>query len=115
MAGYNDLIVFQKAYDLALWLYPIVGRFPKNQRFVLGEQIENGMIDILQEIIEANKENGLKRGEKLKQISIDLDKLMILFRVAKDLKFVNIKKYGFFAEKTVEIGNLLGGWQKTLI
>ncbi|MDD3292781.1 MAG: diversity-generating retroelement protein Avd [Candidatus Pacebacteria bacterium] len=115
MARYNDLVVFQKAYDLALWLHPVVGRFPKNQRFVLGEQIENEMINILTEMIEANKESGMKRGEKLKQISIDLDKLMVLFRMAKDLKFINIKRYGFFAEKTVEIGNLLGGWQKTLI
>ncbi|MDD5555613.1 MAG: diversity-generating retroelement protein Avd [Candidatus Paceibacterota bacterium] len=115
MAGYNDLIVFQKAYDLALWLYPIVGRFPKNQRFVLGEQIENEIINILTEIIEANKESGTKRGELLKQISIDLDKLMVLFRMAKDLKFVNIKKYGVFAEKAVEIGKLLGGWQKILV
>ena len=40
----DDLILFQKAYDLFVWLFPIVGKFPKNQRFVLGQKIQKNLI-----------------------------------------------------------------------
>jgi len=32
----DDLIIYQKTYDLILWFFPIINKFPKKQRFVLG-------------------------------------------------------------------------------
>ena len=41
----KDLIIYQKLYDLIMYAFPIVNRFPKNQRFVLAQQIENALLD----------------------------------------------------------------------
>ena len=60
MASYNDLIIFQKTYDLILWAYPVINQFPKTQRFVLGQQIENILVGILKKMIYANKERAEK-------------------------------------------------------
>lgn len=106
----DDLIIFQKVYDLILWLYPAVNKFPKSQRFVLGQRIENTVLEILKGIIQANQESN--KLPYLKQVSIDLDKLRILVRLSKDLKFINIRQYRFVAEKINEIGKILGGWMK---
>ncbi|MDP3995778.1 MAG: diversity-generating retroelement protein Avd [bacterium] len=106
----QDLVIFQKVYDLILWLYPTVNKFPKSQRFVLGQQIENTVLEILKGIIQANQESN--RPPYLKQISVDLDKLRILIRLSKDLKFISIRQYQFVAEKINEIGKILGGWMK---
>ena len=46
------------------------------------------------------------------KISVELDKLRILIRLSKDLKFISIRQYGFGAEKINEIGKMLGGWIK---
>ncbi len=51
----EDLIVFQKLYDLILWIYPIINKFPQKQRFVLGQQIQNKLLEILKNIIEGNQ------------------------------------------------------------
>ena len=106
----QDLVIFQKVYDLILWLYPTVNKFPKSQRFVLGQQIENTLLEILKGIIQANQESN--RLPYFKQISVDLDKLRILIRLSKDLKFISLRQYQFVADKINEIGKILGGWMK---
>jgi four helix bundle protein len=106
----DDLIIFQKTYDLIIWIFPMINRFPKKQRFVLGQQIENELLGIIKDIILANNERN--KTEILKRISVRLDTLRILIRLAKDLKFLSIKQYGNAAVKMNEIGKLLSGWMK---
>jgi len=114
MASYNDLVIFQKTYDLILWSYPVINQFPKSQRFVLGQQIESILVGILKKMIRANKERGEERMGIVKEISVDMDELFVLFRLVKDLRMMSIKKYGISAEKINEVARLLGGWQKKL-
>jgi len=104
---YKNLPIFEKTYELILWLYPAVNKFPKSQRFVLGQHIENVIIEILKGIIQANQERN--KLPFLKQISVDLDKLRVLIRLSKDFKFISIKQYGFASEKINEIGKIRHG------
>jgi len=106
----QDLSIFEKTYELILWLYPAINKFPKSQRFVLGQRIENAILEIFEGIIEANQEKN--KMPFLKKISVELDKLRILIRLSKDLKFISIRQYSFSAEKINEIGKMLGGWMK---
>jgi len=112
MGDMTQLIIFQKHFDLMVYSFPIIGRFPKDQRFVLGQQIENQMLDIGKMIVHANKLKQKKA--KLYEIDIELEKLRFLIRIAKDLKVMTISKYGNHCERLDEIGRLLGGWMKTV-
>ena len=104
----DNLIIYQKTYDFLLWLYPVVNKFPKSQRFVLGQRIENKTFDLIHSIIIANVDRD--KSATLKQASIELDELRILIRLAKDLHFMNIKQYEVSADKINEVGRLLSGW-----
>jgi len=106
----QDLSIFEKTYELILWLYPTVNKFPKSQRFVLGQRVENAILKIFEGIIEANQER--EKTPYLKMISVELDKLRILIRLSKDLKFISVKQYEFACGKINEIGKMLGGWLK---
>ena len=108
---FQNLAIFEKIYELILWLYLRVNKFPKSQRFVLGQHIENTTLKILEGIIEANQERN--KLSYLKQASVELDKLRILIRLSKDLRFISIRQYGFGAGKINEIGKMLGGWIKS--
>lgn len=108
---FQDLVIFQKIYDLILWMYPLINKFPKKQRFVLGQQLENTLLGILKGIIQANQERD--KSIILKQVSIELDKIRILYRLAKDLTFISIRQYQLGAEKINEVGKILGGWIKS--
>jgi len=94
-----------------LWLHPAVNKFPKSQRFVLGQRIENCLLDILEDVIRLIAQNFENR-TLLEELNIRVDKLRILVRMAKDLKFINVKRYEFFAERIVEIGKMIGGFKK---
>jgi four helix bundle protein len=112
MSDMSDLIIYQKHYDMMLYSFPIIGRFPKDQRFVLGQQIETSMLEIGQMIIHANKLRDKR--SKLYEIDIALEKLRFLIRLSKDLKMMSITKYGHHCGRLDEIGRLLGGWLKSL-
>ncbi|MDF1498796.1 MAG: diversity-generating retroelement protein Avd [Patescibacteria group bacterium] len=96
----NNLPIFEKIYELILWIYPTVNKFPKTQRFVLGQQIENTILDLLKLIIQANSERN--KLPHLKQASVELDKLRIIIRLTKDLKFLSVKQYEFAVGKMTE-------------
>jgi hypothetical protein len=104
----DDLIIYQKTYDFMLWLHPVVNRFPKAQRFVLGQRIENTTLDLLHWMIVANRERD--KSVPLERASVGLDELRALIRLAKDLHFITMKQYETAAEKMNEIGKLLYGW-----
>jgi four helix bundle protein len=105
----EDLIIYQKTYDFILWLHPAVNKFPKSQRFVLGQRIENKALDLVQSIIIANAAR--EKTPILAQASMELDELRILIRLAKDLHFLSVRQYGLAAEKLNEIGRMLAGWR----
>ena len=104
----QDLVIFEKVYQLVRWLYPTIQKFPKSQRFVLGQQIENISLDVLRGIIRANASR--TKLPILYEASVDLDTLRILLRLPKDLKLLSIRQYAFAAELVNEVGKLLGGW-----
>ncbi len=110
----GGLPILEKTYELILWIYPTINKFPKSQRFVLGQRIENAVLRIVEEIIEmriiVGEEEKLKH---LQKISTEIDKLRILIRIAKDLKFMRTKQYIFVTGKINEMGKMLGGWIKT--
>lgn len=106
----TDLKILEKQYETILWMFPLINRFPQKQRFVFGQQMQNSLLEILKNIIQANHERD--KTLVLKQTSVELDKFRYLFRLAKDFKFISMRQYEFGAGKINEIGKMLGGWLK---
>ena len=103
----RDLHIFQKMYDFILWLYPCVKKFPKSEKYVLGERIEKTALNVMEGIIASNCEFDKK--ETLKKTSVELEKLRIFIRLAKDQKLMNFKQYETASRMVNEIGKILGG------
>lgn len=106
----EQLIIYQKFYDLVVWLFPVINRIPKNHRLVLGKHMEELCITILLLLIKANKSRGQARIAMQFNISDELDCLRILIRLNKDLRFMSIKQYSLAAEKLNEVGRIMSGW-----
>jgi hypothetical protein len=109
----EQLLIYQKIYDLVLWLYPAINRIPKSHRLVLGRYLEEVSIQILVLVIKANKKRDKERVSLREKISEMLDILRILIRLTKDRKFMSIKQYVFAVEKINEIGRMLNAWMKS--
>lgn len=105
--------VVEKHYKLILWMLPKIANFPKDQRFLLADRIEQILLDILEMLIEAVYSN--RRREILIKVNLKLDVLRFMMRITKDMKYINLKAYDFFCQSVLEIGRMVGGWMKVAI
>lgn len=107
-----DIPVFAKAYDLYKLFYGYLPTFPKKDRYTLGLKCESTLLEVLEAIIMASSLTKPEKLPVLKRASTKLDVLKVLFRLAKDLRILDNKKYLVLEEYLQEIGRMLGGWIK---
>src|SRR3990167_3621965 len=67
----NEAIIL-KTYALLLYLVPIVGKFPRDQKFLVGDRIENKVLDILDLFIEAYYSPKSEKARLLKSANMRL-------------------------------------------
>ena len=106
----KEIDAITKLYDFILWIIPKLEKFPRGQKFLIGDRIETLMLDILDILIEAAYSR--KKHEILKAANLKLEKLRYLIRLSKDLNLINIKSYEFSSRSINDVGNSVGGWLK---
>lgn len=102
--------IITKTYDLLKYSIPILSKFPRDQKFLLGDQFQKLLTEILDAFIEAYYSK--KRIHILIPANLKLEKLRYRIRLSHEFKFISNKQYGQFSEKVDEIGRMLGGWIK---
>jgi hypothetical protein len=78
-------------YRFLLWLVPTVEKFPRSQKFLLGDRIQATALDVLERLIEATYTKG--RQPMLAAANLGIEKLRLLFRLSFDLKFLDMRRY----------------------
>ena len=97
-------------YQLVLWLIPTLEKFPKSQRFLLGDRIESCALDALEGLIEATYTH--RRSRLLADVNLRLEILRFFLRLAFDLRYLDERRYEHAARAVDEVGRLVGGWMK---
>ena len=97
-------------YQLVRWLIPTVDRFPRRQKFLLGDRIQTTALAGLERLVEATFTRN--RGRLLDRVNVDLDKLRLLLRLAKELGYLDLRRYEHAALRLDEVGRLVGGWRR---
>ena len=100
--------VIDKLYTLILWLLPHIAKFPRSERFVLGDRIERSVLDVQDLLIEAAYSR--RKTDLLKRANIQLEQIRYLVRLAKDLQLFSLRQYQYAAEHIDEVGRMVGGW-----
>lgn len=99
--------------EVIQWLFAKVNVFPKKQRFVLGQQIENSSLKCLRFIVEANS---IRKTDdvlmKLELLNIELEVLRDLLRVAYEMQFIKASSLQYIIVQIDEVGKMRGGWSK---
>ena len=97
-------------YRFVLWLVPTVEKFPRSQRFLLGDRLQATALDVLERLIDATYTRA--RRQHLADANLGIEKLRLLCRLAKDLRHLDMKRYTHAARALDETGRLIGGWRK---
>ena len=101
----------QSCHELLLWLIPQLDKFPRSRRFTLGERMENGLIEVLELLVEAaytrNKDAPLRRA------NLRLEVVRHLWRLAYELKAIATRQYEHGAKLIDDLGRQVGGWLRS--
>jgi hypothetical protein len=92
------------------WLIPAVEKFPRSQKFLLGDRMQATALDVLERLIEATYARD--RSAALKAANLGLEKLRHLFRLAYDLRHLDLRRYEYAAREIDGVGRLVGAWIK---
>ena len=98
-------------YRFLLWLVPAVERFPRSQKFLLGDRIQRTALDVLECLLEATYTR--QRGHHLTRANLGIEKLRVLIRLAHDLRVLDGRRYEHAARCMDETGRKIGAWSKT--
>ena len=104
-------VVITRHYDFLLWLMPLVAKFPRSHRFVLGDRIQNQALDVLENLIEAAYSRDKRNA--LKQAGVGVETLRYLIRCAHDLQLLEPRRYHHASRQLDEIGRMIGGWWRS--
>jgi len=100
----KEFIIQTKMLEVTLWLFEKVNTFPKKQRFVLGQQIENSALAAIRLIVEANNVRTSKATlDTLDTLNVELEVLRSLLRIAYELQFIKVSSLGFVTAQIDEV------------
>ena len=97
-------------YRLLLWLIPAIDKFPRSQKFVLGDRIETAALDVLDSLIAATYTRG--RDRMLADANLGLERLRVFMRLSHELRLIDNKRYEHAARSIDEVGRYVGSWLK---
>lgn len=106
----EEMVIFTRAYDFLTWLMPAAGNFPRAQRFVVTQHLQNAALRFQEFIVEANFSRGSHRLEKLRLADAELLKVRIYLRLCNRWQWLSDGQYRHASSMVAEIGKLLGGW-----
>ena len=100
------------AYDVVLHIFVVVKNFNKEYKYTLGENIKIQAGELILHIF-----NAVRKTEK--RVDLDMSReciemIRLYFRLAKDLKQVNLKKFIFINDQLENVSKQITGWQKSL-
>jgi len=108
--SYRDLVVWQRAIDLAPKVYELLKGFPKEETYALGAQIRRAVVSIPANIAEGQARQHPK--EFLQHLSIakgSLAELHTLLIVAQRLSYLSPEQLATMENELAQIGRPLSG------
>jgi four helix bundle protein len=106
----KDLIVYQKAYSLAMEIFEISKRFPAEEKYSLTDQIRRCSRSVCTNIREAWAKRRYEAHfvSKLSDSDGENAETDSWLDIARDCKYVSTSDYSALAAKCAEVGAMLG-------
>lgn len=102
--------VLTKIHDLLMYLIPQLGKFPRDQKFLLADRIEVKVLEVQERCLRAYYSRE-KRGHLI-EANITLEVVRHLVRLSHDLRLISVKAYEQLSLRVDEVGRMIGGWLK---
>lgn len=102
-------------YEVYRYWHELVLKFPKSERYTLGQICNRYLLEILEHVLAAaGVTDRIRKMDHLLIASTKLDALRLLIRLCKDTKCLPNVAYLGLESRLHEVGRMLGGWMKSL-
>ena len=112
---YQDMMVWQRAVDLAVKCYDCTDSFPSHERFGLTAQLRRAAVSIPSNIAEGQGRNSLR--ESVYHLSVargSLQELETLFVISERLNYASAEQLNSLRELCGHVGRMLTGLKAAL-
>jgi hypothetical protein len=110
-----DIPIVQALYATYAYWNDVLLKFPKSQRYALGQTCSQYLLGVLEHVLSAAQTVAIsEKIAHLKQASVKQDALKLLIRLCKDTSCMTNSQYLQMESKLQETGRMLGGWIKSL-
>lgn len=109
MGDYRDLIVYQKAYKLAMDIFEVSKKFPPEERFSLTDQIRKSSRSVCANLVEAYRRRKFRAHflSKLTDSETENAETQVWLDFSKDCKYITLEEYTDFSFRNDEVGKLI--------
>ena len=90
----------------------LIFKFPKHERYTLGEKIENSILEAIEILILANQASKYEKEKILLKANSKIELLKILFRISLNCEIMKSREYLEMENKLQETGKMTQGWIK---
>jgi hypothetical protein len=113
MSGYKkfqELALYQSIEDLAVWLIPHVGKWPRWLRPTMGQETLNCLMGVLRATTTAYAAPKNGKVSHLERASAELDGLRLLLRTSVALRLTSHEQFAHVSRLVGGVGERVGGW-----
>jgi len=111
----EEMPIFTRTFDFLSWLLPVTNNFPKAHRHTFTRRLLDAAFELREQLELANARRASERFSALARADEALGAVRTYLRLAERWKWLSSGQYAHVSEMIVEIGRLLGGWQRTAL
>ena len=108
----DGLKILTKIEELDVYSHQVLIQFPKYEKFVLCAEIRQTLTRIIMLTVRCAKR--FYKKTSMQDLDIEVEYLRCLVRKSYRLHYINVHRYKVWSIHINEIGNMLGGWMKTV-
>lgn len=107
-----EIPVIIKLFCLYEITHKLIFKFPKHERYTLGEKTENAILESIEIFVYVNQISKYEKEKILLKANSKIELLKILFRMILNCKIIENREYLEIENRLQEIGKMTQGWIK---
>ncbi len=112
--SFTDLHAWKEGHRIVLTIYKLTKQFPKEEKFVLVDQLRRCAVSITSNIAEGFSRYGKADKRHFYRIALgSLTELQNQLLIARDLEYISENDFQTIAEITISVSKLLNGLIKS--
>ena len=109
----EKLILYQKYSDLIQYVYVLLVKYPKSEKYALVSEIRRNMFDSLQKILLIQHDFSASRKlELVNELDAMVNMHKYFVRFSYQQRYINGSNYMEWSKRITEIGKMISGWYK---